>query len=82
MLLPTRLGEAGGQQVPTGCVPLIRNLLTVKSGNALNSCKPLSDYEIVAIVTLKAAFGGSVQEAMGTLLAECDFGAPLATMPG
>ena len=42
-------------------------------------CKPLTDVEIVAIVTLRAAFEGSIEEARQAL-AECDFG--LALSPG
>ena len=38
-------------------------------------CKPLTDVEIVAIVTSRGAFEGSIEEA-GQALAECDFGCP------
>ena len=70
--------SAGGQQVPTGCVPDTQS--DNKSANCQKwecskHCKPLSDSQIVAIVTLKAAFDGSVQGARGAL-AECDFGLP------
>ena len=63
---------------PTGCVPGTQSdkkSADCKKWECSKHCKPLSDSEIVAIVTLKAAFDGSVQEARGAL-AECDFGCP------
>ena len=45
----------------------------------LSALQPLTDVEIVAIVTLRAAFEGSIEEARQAL-AECDFG--LALSPG
>ena len=38
-------------------------------------CKPLTDIEVVAIVTFRAAFEGCIEEARQAL-AECDWGCP------
>ena len=77
MLLPTRLdlGEekpdptgAGGQQVPPRCVPdpqSDKKSADCQKWECSIHCKPLSNSEIVAIVTLKAACDGSVQEGRG-----------------
>ena len=59
--------------MPTGCVPDGRKSAEWECSQ---HCKPLTDVEIVAIVTLRAAFEGSIEEARQAL-AECDFGCPL-----
>ena len=66
-------------QVPTGSVS---DALSGRKSAECNKewecslhCKPLTYFEIVAIVTLRAAFEGSIEEARQALT-ECDFGCP------
>ena len=69
--------SSGAQQVPTGCGLDGRKSVVWESvvWECSQHCKPLTDVEIVAIVTLRAAFEGSIEEARQAL-AECDFGCP------
>ena len=46
----------------------------------LSALQPLTDVEIVAIVTFRATFEGSIEKARQAL-AECDWGVPLGTTP-
>ena len=60
----------------TGCVPDIES--DKKSPRKWEFSKqytPLNDFEVVTIVTFKAAFEISVQQT----LANCDLGAPMVT---
>ena len=72
--------SAGVQQVPTGCVPDTVSGRKSAEWECSVHCKPLTDVEIVAIVTFRAAFEGSIEEARQAL-AECDWGIPLGTTP-
>ena len=64
---------------PSGCLPDTVSGRKSAEWECSLHCKPLTDVEIVAIVTLRAAFEGSIEEARQAL-AECDFG--LALSPG
>ena len=54
---------------------LIRNLLRGKKWECSKQCKPLNEFEVVAIVTFRAAFELSVEE-VRQALAKCDMGCP------
>ena len=71
---------SAGAQVPTGCVPDTVSGRKSAEWECSMHCKPLTDIEIVAIVTFRAAFEGSIEEARQAL-AECDWGVPLGTTP-
>ena len=61
---------------PSRCVPDTVSCRKSAEWECSLHCKPLTDVEIVAIVTLRAAFEGSIEEARQAL-AECDFGLAL-----
>ena len=58
---------------PSRCVPDTVSCRKSAEWECSPHCKPLTDVEIVAIVTLRAAFEGSIEEARQAL-AECDLG--------
>lgn len=67
--------SSGAQQVPTRCVSDTVSGRKSAEWEYSQHCKTLTDVEIVAIFTLRAAFEGSIEEARQAL-AECDLGCP------
>ena len=66
---------AGPRQVATGCVPHGKKSAVCKKWECSKQCKPLNEFEVVSIVTFRAAFELSVEE-VRQALAKCDLGCP------
>ena len=65
----------GPKQVPTGCVPHVEKSAECNKWECSKHCKPLNEFEVVSIVTFRAAFELSVEE-VRQALAKCDMGCP------
>ena len=53
----------GPKNVATGCVPHVEKSAVSKKWECSKQCKPLNEFEVVSIVTFRAAFELSVEEA-------------------
>ena len=68
----------GPKQVSTGCVPHVeydKKSAECNKWECSKHCKPLNEFEVVSIVTFRAAFELSVEE-VRQALAKCDMGCP------
>ena len=71
----------GPKDVATGCVPHVgsdKKSAECRKWECSKHCKPLNEFEVVAIVTFRAAFELSVEE-VRQALAKCDMGAQTVT---
>ena len=61
--------------LPKKVLLIVMHLCSLGSGKCSRHCKPLSEFEVNAIVSFRAAFDLSVEE-VRQALAKCDSGCP------